>query len=183
MKIYTRTGDAGETSLFDGRRVKKHDPRPDAYGTIDELNTVVGVAAAHCRDQELAGMLETIQGRLLVLGAELANPGRLGGDDHPRITPEMVQDLERMIDAADEDLEPLTGFILPGGSPSAAALHQARTVCRRAERKLTRLVELGHEPPGALPLAYINRLSDTLFTLARLANHLEGTTERPWSRR
>ncbi len=183
MKIYTRTGDAGETSLFDGRRVKKHDPRPDAYGTIDELNTVVGVAAAHCRDQALAAMLETIQGRLLVLGAELANPGRREGDDHPRITPEMVEDLERMIDAADEELEPLTGFILPGGSPSAAALHQARTVCRRAERKLTWLVELGHEPPGALPLAYVNRLSDTLFTLARLANHREGAKERPWNRR
>jgi cob(I)alamin adenosyltransferase len=183
MKIYTRTGDAGETSLFDGRRVKKHDPRPDAYGTVDELNTVVGLAAAHCRDRNLAGLLETIQGRLLVLGAELANPDGAGGDDRPRITAEMVQELERVIDAADEELEPLTGFILPGGSPSAAALHHARTVCRRAERKLTHLVELGHKVPGALPLAYVNRLSDTLFTLARLANLREGTEERPWKRR
>lgn len=183
MKIYTRTGDAGETSLFDGRRVKKHDPRPDAYGTIDELNTVVGVAAAHCRDRQLADLLETIQGRLLVLGAELANPGGTGGDERPRITAEMVEDLERAIDAADEELAPLTGFILPGGSPSAATLHHARTVCRRAERRLTLLVELGHEVPGPLPLAYVNRLSDALFTLARLANLREGTEERPWKRR
>jgi len=183
MKIYTRTGDAGETSLFDGQRVKKHDPRPDAYGTVDELNTVIGVAAAHCRDRDLREMLETIQGRLLVLGAELADPQGSGGDDHPRITSGMVEGLERLIDAADEELQPLTGFILPGGSPSAAALHLARTVCRRAERKLTRLRELGHQSPGDLPLAYINRLSDTLFTLARLANLREGTEERPWQRR
>lgn len=183
MKIYTRTGDAGETSLFDGRRVKKHDPLPDAYGTVDELNAVVGVAAAHCRDRGLAGMLESIQGRLLVLGAELANPGGEGGAQRRRITAEMVQDLERMIDDADEELAPLTGFILPGGSPSAATLHHARTVCRRAERKLTRLVELGHQAPGALTLAYVNRLSDTLFTLARLANHREGAEEKRWAGR
>lgn len=183
MKIYTRTGDSGETSLFDGRRVKKHDPRPEAYGTIDELNTVIGLAASLCQDEGLAGMLETIQGRLLMLGAELANPGGEDGDTCPRITPAMVEDLERMIDTADEELEPLTGFILPGGTPSAAALHQARTVCRRAERKITRLAELGLMAPGPLPLAYVNRLSDALFTLARLSNRRAGTEERPWSGR
>lgn len=183
MKIYTRTGDTGETSLFDGRRVKKHDPRPDAYGTVDELNTVIGVAAAHCRDDGLREALQTIQGRLLVLGAELADPQGSGGAGHPRITGEMVKDLEQLIDAADEELQPLTGFILPGGSPAAAALHHARTVCRRAERKLTHLRELGHATPGVLPLAYVNRLSDALFTLARLANLRDGTEERPWERR
>jgi cob(I)alamin adenosyltransferase len=182
MKIYTRTGDGGETSLFDGRRVSKHDPRPDAYGTVDEVNALVGMAAALCEDQELRGSLETIQGRLLVLGAELADPDGTGGDTRPRITAEMIQDLERLIDAADGELETLTGFILPGGKPAAAALHQARTVCRRAERKLTLLLELGHQSPGSLPLAYINRLSDTLFTLARLANRRAGAEERPWNR-
>lgn len=183
MKIYTRTGDGGDTSLFDGRRVRKHDPRPDTYGTIDELNTVIGLAASLCQDEDLAGMLETIQGRLLVLGSELANPGGEGGEERPRVSRGMVEDLERLIDSADAELEPLTGFILPGGTPSAAALHQARTVCRRAERKITHLAELGLPSPGPLPLAYVNRLSDALFTLARLANRRAGTEERPWSGR
>jgi cob(I)alamin adenosyltransferase len=177
MKIYTRTGDGGDTSLFDGQRVRKHDPRPDAYGTIDELNAVIGLAAAHCRHPSLVGQLESIQSQLLELGAELANPGA----GPKRITPEMVAGLERMIDRADEELPPLTGFILPGGSPTAAALHQARTVCRRAERKLTRLRELGQQPPGDLAMAYVNRLSDTLFTLARLANLRDQTPEKTWT--
>ena len=182
MKIYTRTGDSGETSLFDGQRVRKHDPRPDAYGTIDELNALLGLAGSLCRDQGIIDTLETIQGRLLVLGAELANPGGSGGEDRPLITDGMIKDLEQVIDAADRELPPLSGFILPGGDPAAAALHTARTVCRRAERKLTLLVELGHQKPDALPLAFVNRLSDTLFTLARLANLRSATKEKPWSR-
>ncbi len=182
MKIYTRTGDRGETSLFDGQRVRKHDPRPDAYGTIDELNALLGLAGSLCRDQGIIDTLETIQGCLLALGAELANPGGNGGEDCLLITEGMIKDLEQLIDAADRELPPLTGFILPGGVPAAAALHQARTVCRRAERKITLLVELGHQQPDGLPLAFVNRLSDTLFTLARLVNLRSATKEKPWSR-
>jgi cob(I)alamin adenosyltransferase len=178
LKIYTRTGDAGETSLFDGTRVQKSEPRVDAYGEVDELNACLGLARASGADTEVDAELVRVQRDLFALGAQLADPGEklaarvtkavLGDEDVAR--------LEQAIDRFEAELPPLRRFILAGGSPAGAALHVARAVCRRAER---RMVALEPAVEGVL-LRYINRLSDLLFVLARSVNHRAGAAETEW---
>ncbi|MBK8210025.1 MAG: cob(I)yrinic acid a,c-diamide adenosyltransferase [Rhodospirillales bacterium] len=167
-RIYTRGGDGGETSLGDGSRVKKQDPRVDAYGTVDETNGVVGLARLHAQG-EVDAMLARIQNDLFDLGADLCTPetGRKA-EGALRIVDAQVERLEREIDAMNAELQPLTSFILPGGSPTSAYLHLARTVARRAERLICALSET--EPVNAAAIRYINRLSDHLFVLARWEN-------------
>jgi len=178
VKIYTRTGDTGDTSLFDGTRVKKSDARVDAYGEVDELNAWLGLARASRVDPELDEELVHIQRDLFALGAELADPADKIAD---RVTKATLGDddvvrLERLIDRLEAELPPLRRFILAGGSPAGAALHVARTVCRRAERRMVSL-----EPPVDLVLLrYVNRLSDLLFVLARVVNHRAGVAEIEW---
>lgn len=173
MKIYTRTGDAGETSLFGGTRVSKDDPRIDAYGTVDELNAFVGVARAASPAPAIDAQLAMVQSDLFDVGAQLASPGssRFAGVDAARITA-----LENAIDEMERELAPLTSFILPGGSMAAAHLHIARTVCRRAERLV---VALG-DPSTSTTITYLNRLSDYLFVAARFANHRQGVNDVMW---
>jgi cob(I)alamin adenosyltransferase len=179
VKIYTRTGDAGETGLFDGRRVSKADPRVDAYGAIDETNAWLGLARASGLDSELAGMLETIQRDLFAVGARLADPAQRIAERVTKaaVRPDAIAQMERWIDALEDGLPPLRRFILAGGSPAGAALHVARTVCRRAER---RIVAIGPDAVEPEVLAYVNRLSDFLFVLARAANQRAGVTEIEW---
>src|SRR5205807_1517724 len=171
--IYTRTGDAGETALFGGKRVSKDDLRVRAYGTVDELNAVVGVARAAGPTQEIDAVLERVQHHLFDLGAELATPGGTSSAAArvPRATAERVAGLEQDIDRFDARLPSLREFVLPGGVAAAAALHHARTVARRAERQIVRLA--GSEPINPEVLKYVNRLSDLLFVLARAANQGE----------
>jgi cob(I)alamin adenosyltransferase len=167
-KIYTRGGDAGQTSLGDGARVAKHAERPTAYGTVDETNAVVGIARLHAAG-EVDAMLARIQNDLFDLGADLCTPERERPKYPPlRVVQGQIDRLEAEIDAMNADLEPLSSFILPGGSPLAAHLHHARTVARRAERDITRLAEI--ETISPLAVKYINRLSDHLFVLARHVN-------------
>ena len=179
VKIYTRTGDAGETGLFDGTRVSKADPRVDAYGAIDETNAWLGLARASGLDAELAGMLETIQRDLFAVGARLADPAQRIAERVTKaaVRPEAIAQMEGWIDTLERDLPPLRRFILAGGSPAGAALHLARTVCRRAER---RIVSLGADAVEPELLAYVNRLSDFLFVLARAANRRAGAAETEW---
>lgn len=182
FRIYTRTGDDGTTGLFGGTRVAKDSLRIESYGDVDELNSAIGFARASGLRADHDELLGTIQNQLFVLGADLATPNH--GDDGkpvvPRVTPSEVECLEGAIDRLEEDLPPLTSFILPGGTPAGAALHMARTICRRAER---RIVALAHQEPetGSLPLQYVNRLSDLLFVLARAVNHAAGVAEQPWN--
>ena len=177
MKIYTRTGDRGETSLFGGARVAKNDPRIEAYGTVDELSSFIGVARASWPGSPVDDQLHQAQIDLFEIGAHLASPGtsRFPGVDASRI-----EELERAIDAMTSELAPLTSFILPGGSASAAHLHVARTVCRRAERLVVAL----HDESDATQstIAYLNRLSDYLFVAARFANAKHGIGDVPWKR-
>lgn len=181
MKIYTKTGDAGETSLSGGKRVAKSDPRVEAYGTVDELDAVLGWAESQLRHLGLESQLRQIQADLFVLGADLATrPDASPAVIHrlQQVAPVDVARLEGWIDAWDAELAPLQRFILPGGTPGAAALHVARGVCRRAER---RVVELGHaEPVNPVVVVYLNRLSDLLFVLARWVNNREGVEEPEW---
>ena len=173
MKIYTKTGDKGDTALGTGKRVAKYDPRIEAYGTVDETNACVGVARLHTQG-ELDLMLARVQNDLFDLGADLCVPGD-GGEIAAkalRIAQGQVDRLEREIDAMNEKLSPLRSFVLPGGSPAAAHLHVARTVCRRAERLMVRLAEA--EPVGESAVKYANRLSDFLFVAARFANLAQG---------
>lgn len=179
MKIYTRTGDAGDTGLFGGARVRKDDPRVEAYGTVDETNAALGLARASGLEEDLDAALSRIQAELFVVGAELATvPGKLDRLKMELIGPEHVRHLEGLIDDAEAGLPPLTSFILPGGSPGGAALHLARTVCRRAERGLLSLPDTRPEL-----LVYLNRLSDLLFVLARKANHQANAPDVPWQGR
>jgi cob(I)alamin adenosyltransferase len=178
VKIYTRTGDSGETSLVGGRRVRKDDARVDAYGDVDELNAWIGFASASALADDLRSELAQIQRDLFALGAQLADPGeRLPA----KVTKAIVSDddvarLERAIDRFDTELPPLRKFILAGGAAGGAALHVARTVCRRAERRMVSL-----DPPvDPVLLRYVNRLSDLLFVLARVANHRAGVAETEW---
>lgn len=167
-RIYTKGGDAGRTSLGDGSRVAKHALRVEAYGTVDEANAVIGIVRLHTEGQNDA-MLARIQNELFDLGAELCRPGDVGEDPKRlRVTDGQVERLEREIDAMNEELAPLTSFVLPGGSPASAHLHLARTVVRRAERLLTELMET--EPVSPTALRYLNRLSDHLFVLSRALN-------------
>jgi cob(I)alamin adenosyltransferase len=185
MKIYTRTGDRGETGLFGGGRVSKDHTRVEAYGEVDELNSVLGVVIASledAREAEIAGRLRQIQADLFTLGANLATPraeeGGRASAHVPGLPAERIAEMESWIDAAEEELEPLQSFILPGGSQAAALLHLARTVCRRAER---RVVTLAHQAQVEEEvIVYLNRLSDLLFTLARLANRRGGRQDIPW---
>ncbi len=167
-KIYTRGGDKGETSLGDGKRVAKYDPRVDAYGTVDETNAVVGLARLHA-EGSVDEMLARIQNDLFDLGADLCTPddGRKA-EGALRIVDAQVDRLEQEIDAMNADLQPLSSFVLPGGSAAAAYLHLARTVSRRAERLICHLAE--SEPVNAAAVRYINRLSDHFFVLARHLN-------------
>ena len=182
MKIYTKTGDAGDTGLFGGGRVPKSHPRVEAYGDVDELNATIGVArAAGPVDAQIDALLVRVQQDLFAIGALLATPDRERMRMHldkAKVDQERIGELERAIDAADTELEPLRAFILPGGSPKAAALHVARTVCRRAERRIVDIAEEMEIPP--LVVVYLNRLSDVLFTLARLANKRASTAETTW---
>lgn len=167
-RIYTRGGDKGETSLGDGSRVPKHDLRVAAYGTVDETNGVIGVARLHAQAQADA-MLARIQNDLFDLGADLCTPeGSRKAEGALRIVDAQVERLEREIDQMNVDLEPLTSFILPGGTPASAYLHLARTVCRRAERLICDLA--ANEAVNPAAIRYINRLSDHLFVLARWEN-------------
>lgn len=172
-RIYTRGGDKGKTSLGDGTRVPKHTLRVEAYGTVDEANSTIGIARLHT-DGDLDSVLGRIQNDLFDLGADLCVPEPEEGAPPPeypplRVAKEQVDRLEAEIDAANEKLEPLNSFILPGGSPAAAQLHLARTIARRAERQLTALMEQ-EERLNPHALMYLNRLSDLLFVLGRLAN-------------
>jgi cob(I)alamin adenosyltransferase len=182
VKIYTKTGDRGETGLFDGSRVPKYSPRVDAYGEVDELNAILGVALAFIRDdEELRAYLLTIQRDLFVVGAHLADPtarveAKRGEKAH--LTEEKVTQLEHWIDQFEEGLPPLRRFILPGGSKGGATLHHARTVCRRAERRVVALSQQVEVSP--VIITYMNRLSDFLFVAARVENLRKNRPETPW---
>ncbi len=177
MKIYTKTGDTGQTGLFGGGRVSKDSLRVHAYGSVDELNAVLGVARAIGMDATLDTLLARIQDELFVLGADLATPGE--AKYIPRVDSDYVTRLEQEIDQFEAELEPLKQFILPGGTPAAAQLHLARTVCRRAERQVVSL-QATEEALNSITLLYLNRLSDWLFVLARLANARAGVADVPW---
>jgi cob(I)alamin adenosyltransferase len=179
VKIYTRTGDRGETGLFDGTRVTKADSRVDAYGEVDELNAVLGVARAQGVDDEIDAVIAGLQRDLFAVGARLADPrDRIAARvTKANIDQQDVTRLERSIDAFEEELPPLRRFILPGGVPAAATLHLARTVCRRAER---RIVALGVNGADPILLAYVNRLSDLLFVLARAVNKRASVGDVEW---
>ncbi len=177
MKIYTKTGDGGQTSLFGGGRVSKSSPRLDAYGTIDELNSAIGLARSFGLSKEGERMADVIQDDLFVLGADLATPPGSKAVTK-RISGTRVAQLEHFIDGIEDTLPELRFFILPGGSQAAAALHLARTVCRRAERLL---VEARHQEEISDDcLQYLNRLSDLLFVMARYENHQSGIIEKQW---
>lgn len=178
-RIYTRTGDGGLTRLATGAPRAKHDPRVEAYGGVDETNACVGLARLHTgADAVLDPMLARVQNDLFDLGADLATPGELAGA--LRIVAGQVERLEREIDQLNGELAPLTSFILPGGGPAAAALHLARTVCRRAERGVTLLASTEGEAVGDEALKYLNRLSDLLFVAARWVND-KGAADVLWT--
>jgi cob(I)alamin adenosyltransferase len=177
MKIYTRTGDDGTTGLWGGLRVPKDSLRVQAYGTVDECNAVLGVARASGLDPELDTLIAGIQDQLFVVGADLATPGESA--TIPRIGSDEVLALEEAIDSLETRLAPLRQFILPGGTPAAAQLHFARTVCRRAERWTISLAN--EEPINEQVPKYLNRLSDFLFTAARAANANAGIADIPWN--
>lgn len=179
MKIYTKEGDGGETGLYGGQRVWKDALRVETYGTVDECNAALGAALTRIEDGEARGIVTRIQGELFEVGADLATP-LARGEAAGRVGAEATARLEAEIDRFEAELPPLRHFILPGGSPGGAALHQARAVCRRAER---RLVALGQaEPVNPEVARYLNRLSDHLFVLARLVNGRAGAPETIWER-
>lgn len=206
-RIYTRTGDAGDTGLFGGGRVPKHHRRVEAYGTVDELNAALGAVAAAVADEWVRECVASAQPDLFVIGALLATPPAAPGRRAPAVPgldAARVEEIERAIDRAESELPELKAFIMPGGSPGGAALHLARTVCRRAERRVVELTRAGggalrggspggdDEPPDAgseapghgvpdVVVVYLNRLSDLLFSLARLENHRAGHPEREWT--
>ncbi len=177
MKIYTKTGDAGETGLWGGQRVAKDALRVHAYGSVDECGAALGLARAGGLDPQLDELLAQIQDQLFVVGADLATPGEAASI--PRVGTEEINFLEQTIDRLESELEPLKQFILPGGSLAAAHLHLARTVCRRAERWTVSLAREELVRPQVL--IYLNRLSDCLFVLARAANARAGIADVPWN--
>ena len=187
-RVYTRTGDKGETALVGGRRVPKDSPRIEAYGTIDELNAVIGLARVFNAEQKRPGkrhrwldeVLRRIQNELFDLGSELATPADAAYEGMFRVGPDQVTALERLMDECQKELTPLKSFILPGGGPVGGFLHQARTVCRRAERRVLELARV--EDIGEWPLKYVNRLSDLLFVLSRWVGKHLGETEYLWQR-
>jgi cob(I)alamin adenosyltransferase len=180
MKIYTKTGDDGSTGLFGGGRVSKSHLRVEAYGTIDELNAILGLArSANPQDAQMEEILTDLQETLFVLGADLATPQGKGGPNALRLEHTASQGLEATIDTCEEQLEPLKNFVLPGGCPQASQLHLARTVCRRGERQVVSLLE-SEIPINNEILVYLNRLSDLLFVLGRWANHRADQPETLW---
>lgn len=180
MKIYTRSGDGGDTGLFGGQRVAKTHPRVQAYGVVDELNAALGLAVAQCEDGDLAVRLRSVQARLFDVGADLATPPGTGAAGYvTRVPAAWTAALEAEIDRMEEELTPLDTFILPGGTPTAAALHLARTLCRRAERQVVAARGAGEDVSDAVAV-YLNRLGDWLFVAARLANARAGVADVPW---
>lgn len=179
-RIYTRTGDDGSTGLGTGERVSKDSPRIEVYGTLDELNALIGLTLTAGVAPDLEAPLRRIQNELFHAGSELCLPGS-AGEKGPRIEARHVEALERLMDELNETLPPLENFVLPGGHPAAAHLHVARTVCRRAERELVRLMQT--ELVGACLRQYLNRLSDALFVMARRQNHYAGIAEPLWDSR
>lgn len=181
MKLYTRAGDEGFTSLFDGQRVRKDDPRVEAYGTVDELNSLLGACRAACEDDRLAQRIAAVQDHLFRIGADLATPTTASNlrPKVPVVQTELIAELERWIDEAVQASPPLKTFILPGGTELATRLHVARTTCRRAERRVVELV-VDHRASEQV-LVYLNRLGDLLFAWARWANHLAGVPDTPWT--
>jgi cob(I)alamin adenosyltransferase len=177
-RIYTRTGDKGETGLVGGARVSKDSLRVDAYGCVDELNSVLGVVRAFLNDQDLDNLLGEIQSDLFVVGADLASVPEPRRRSIPRISKEKVGAMEKSIDKFEAELSPLKSFILPGGGVAGSLLHNARTVARRAERRIVTLSKM--EPVNDQLLPYMNRLSDLLFVMARVANRRENKPETEW---
>ena len=179
MKIYTKTGDTGDTSLFDNSRVSKADSRVDAYGEVDEVNACVGAALAAGVGDDIATVLTTVQKDLFAVGARLADPSSRIAERVTKaaVTSQQIELLEATIDRLETELPPLRRFILPGGSPAGSLLHLARTVCRRAER---RVVGLGADSVEPGVIIYLNRLSDLLFVMARAVNHRAGVPETEW---
>ncbi|WP_375767571.1 cob(I)yrinic acid a,c-diamide adenosyltransferase [Archangium gephyra] len=180
MKIYTKTGDTGETGLFGGGRVRKDSVRVDAYGEVDELNASLGMARSlFITPTDLDALLLRLQDQLFTVGAVLATPVGTKASEHiPKIKAEWVTDMEKAIDTFETELSPMTHFILPGGSQAAAALHLSRTVCRRAERRVVAALREGEAQQEAV--VYLNRLSDLLFVMARVANHRAGIEDVKW---
>lgn len=181
MKIYTRTGDSGDTGLFGGGRVPKHHVRVQAYGDVDELNSFIGLVRATLPVEFEDALLESIQRDLFSIGGHLATPDPdkvRKALEKASLSSGRIAEFERIMDQADQELPPLTAFVLPAGTPKAAILHVARTVCRRAERQVVNLAS--EETVPDLFLVYLNRLSDLLFTLARLANHRAGAGDVTW---
>ncbi|MFA6541985.1 MAG: cob(I)yrinic acid a,c-diamide adenosyltransferase, partial [Bacteroidota bacterium] len=178
MKIYTKTGDRGETALFGGERVPKDALRIEAYGTVDELNSLLGIVRSLHPEKKLDAILLKLQNELFAVGADLATPVAHRSTVIPRIRRSDAASLEKIIDRFEKPLQPLKAFILPGGSPVASYLHFARTVCRRAERHVVRLSR--NEDIGVAVIVYLNRLSDLLFVLARYANYRERHEEPKW---
>ncbi len=178
MRIYTKTGDKGETRLYGGRRVLKDSLRIEAYGSVDELNSALGVIRALKPGKKIDLVLRRVQDNLFVLGADLATPAEIKKPAIPRINSHHTRALEKDIDNLEAMLPALKNFLLPGGSLAAAHLHLARTICRRAERWVVRLFRT--ERTNAEALVYLNRLSDLLFVLARTANRLRKKKETPW---
>ncbi|CUS77941.1 cob(I)alamin adenosyltransferase [Candidatus Kryptonium thompsonii] len=179
MKIYTRTGDDGTTSIFAGGRVKKNDARVEAYGTIDEFNSILGIARAVSKNEFISGIIRDIQNLLFVLGSDLATPIDVKNERVKRISKDDIEMIEKLIDEIDKELSPLKNFILPGGTLLASLLHHARTVCRRAERRLVSLSEKERINEHVIP--FVNRLSDLLFVLARYANKIENVDDIKWT--
>ncbi|MER3401853.1 MAG: ATP:cob(I)alamin adenosyltransferase [Armatimonadota bacterium] len=177
MRIYTRTGDQGETGLIGGQRVSKDDPRVCAYGSVDELNAVLGVVRCYLNDGELSAIVERIQNELFDIGAELASPPERASQ-FSAIDESHIVAMEQSIDRFEEELPHLRQFILPGGTHSSAYLHLARTVCRRAEREVVHLSR--SSTVNAVLVRYLNRLSDLLFVMARVANHRAGVPDVVW---
>jgi cob(I)alamin adenosyltransferase len=178
-KVYTRGGDAGQTSLGGGQRVSKHSSRVEAYGTVDELNSLIGAARAAGLSGEVEEVLERVQNELFNLGADLCVLEEDKQEERKGMGESHVSALETMMDRCNAELGPLENFILPGGAMGAALLHVARTVCRRAERRTVALAET--EAVGEWTVKYLNRLSDALFVLARLENRSQGKNDRLWS--
>jgi cob(I)alamin adenosyltransferase len=179
VKIYTKTGDRGDTRLFDGTHVRKCDDRVEAYGDVDELNSFIGAAASFLKDEALVSMLAEVQKDLFSVGAQLADPGFKDRSRAKfRLPSERITALENAIDTFETELQPLRQFILAGGGHSGALLHVARTVCRRTERRVVSLSQKVEVHPNVIE--YLNRLSDFLFVLARVVNHREGKEEIVW---
>lgn len=179
MKIYTKTGDGGETGLFGGPRVAKDSPRIEAYGTVDELNAVIGAARAAGVSSAFDSALARVQNELFDLGSGLAAP-HPEKFNLPHVSEAHIAALEQEIDAWEATLAPLTQFILPGGTAAAAQLHVARTICRRAERRVVTLAAQADEIVDPAAVVYLNRLSDWFFVLARAVNHAAGVADTPW---